>query len=183
MIVLLLLFHPLLSFATFSSAYLFFYIPENSNLMLFSLLLLLLCDNMCPIQFHFLIFIWFSIGFCWVIFHSSSFVILSVHLIFIIHLKHLFTNICNLLVIWLVIFQVSQVYNNNTDFTFVLDICVLIFLIYKTYYDMLWLLNTGYSWTYTPFARIISSTTFNAQFSLFVNNMFVTLLSSTCFEH
>ena len=33
------------------------------------------------------------------------------------------------------------------------------------------------------FYRIISSTNFNAQFSLFVNNMFVTLLSSTCFEH
>ena len=31
--------------------------------------------------------------------------------------------------------------------------------------------------------RIISSTNFNAQFSLFINNMFVTLLSSTCFEH
>ena len=30
--------------------------------------------------------------------------------------------------------------------------------------------------------RIISSTKFNAQFSLFVNNTFVTLLSSTCFE-
>ena len=31
--------------------------------------------------------------------------------------------------------------------------------------------------------RLISSTNFNAQFSLFINNMFVTLLSSTCFEH
>ena len=31
--------------------------------------------------------------------------------------------------------------------------------------------------------RIISSTNFNAQFSLFIKNMFVTLLSSTCFEH
>ena len=30
---------------------------------------------------------------------------------------------------------------------------------------------------------IISSTNFNEQFSLFINNMFVTLLSSTCFEH
>jgi hypothetical protein len=36
------LFHPLLPFATFSSAYLFFYIPEDSNLMRFSLLVLLL---------------------------------------------------------------------------------------------------------------------------------------------
>ena len=31
--------------------------------------------------------------------------------------------------------------------------------------------------------RFISSTNFNAQFSLFINNMSVTLLSSTCFEH
>ena len=31
--------------------------------------------------------------------------------------------------------------------------------------------------------RIISSTNFNAQFSLFINNKFSTLLSSTCFEH
>ena len=30
---------------------------------------------------------------------------------------------------------------------------------------------------------LISSTNFNAQFSLFINNMFVTLLSTTCFEH
>jgi hypothetical protein len=36
------------------------------------------------------------------ILHSSSFVILSVHFIFIICLKHLFTNLCNILVIWLV---------------------------------------------------------------------------------
>ena len=32
------------------------------------------------------------------------------------------------------------------------------------------------------YTKIISSTKFNAQF-LFVNSMFVTLLSSTCFEH
>ena len=43
MIILFFLFRPLLSFATFSSAYLFFYIPEDSSLMRFSLLLLLLC--------------------------------------------------------------------------------------------------------------------------------------------
>ena len=35
----------------------------------------------------------------------------------------------------------------------------------------------------SPYARIISSTNFNAEFSLFINNTFVTLLSSTCFEH
>ena len=34
--------------------------------------------NVCPIQFHFLLFIWISIGFCLVILHSSSLVILSV---------------------------------------------------------------------------------------------------------
>jgi len=42
MIFLRFLFHPLLSFATFSSAYLFFYTPKDSNLMRFSLLLLFL---------------------------------------------------------------------------------------------------------------------------------------------
>jgi len=45
----------------------------------------------------------------------SSFVILSVRFIFIIRLKHLFTNICSLLVIWFVVFQVSQEHNNNID--------------------------------------------------------------------
>ena len=30
--------------------------------------------NVCPIQFHFLLFIRFSISFCWVILHNSSFV-------------------------------------------------------------------------------------------------------------
>ena len=43
--------------------------------------------NVCPIQFHFLLFIWFSIDFWWVILHSSSFVILLVHFIFIIRPK------------------------------------------------------------------------------------------------
>jgi len=33
------------------------------------------------------------------------------------------------------------------------------------------------------FCVTIECTNFNAQFSLFINNMFVTLLSSTCFEH
>jgi len=56
--------------------------------------------NVCPSQFHFLLFIWISFGFSLVILHSSSFVILSVHFIFIIRLKHLFINVCNLLVIW-----------------------------------------------------------------------------------
>jgi len=42
MIFLYFLFRPLLSFATFFSTYLFFYTPENSNPMQFSLLLLLL---------------------------------------------------------------------------------------------------------------------------------------------
>jgi len=62
-----------------------------------------------------------SIGFCLVILHSSLFGILLVHFIFIICLKHSFINVCNLLVILLVVFHVSQSYN-NTDFTFVLNI-------------------------------------------------------------
>ena len=86
----------------------------------FSIVPVSLC-NVCPIQFHFLLFIWLSIDFWWVILHNSSSIILSVHFKFIVCLKHLFTNICSLLVIWLVVFQVSQAYN-NTDFTFVLNI-------------------------------------------------------------
>jgi len=65
-----------------------------------------------------------------VILYSSSFVILSVHFIITIRLKHLFTNICSLLVIWLVVFQVSLAYN-NIDFTFVMNIRIL------TSFDML----------------------------------------------
>jgi len=95
----------------------------------------------CPIQFqfHFLLFIWFSIDFWWVILRSSSFVILSVRFIIIICLKHLFTNICSLLVIWLVVFQISQACN-NTDFTLVLNIRIL------TSFHMLRFLHTRYSW-------------------------------------
>ena len=96
--------------------------------------------NACPVQFHFLLFIWFPVDFCWVILHNSSFVFLSVHFILIIRLKHLFTNFCSFLIIWLVLFQVSQACN-NTDFTFVLNIRIL------TPFDMLWFLHTGCSWT------------------------------------
>jgi hypothetical protein len=60
--------------------------------------------NVRPIQPHFLLFVRFSINFCWVILHNSSFVILSAHFIFSIRLKHLFTNICSFLIIWLVLF-------------------------------------------------------------------------------
>ena len=49
--------------------------------------------NVCPNQFNFLLFVWISIGFCLIIFHSSSFVLLSVHFIFIIRLKHLYINL------------------------------------------------------------------------------------------
>ena len=65
MIFLFLLFHPLLFFATSSSAYLFFYVPEDSNLMLFSLLLLLLCVMcvQCNSIFFFLsVFLFASVG-------------------------------------------------------------------------------------------------------------------------
>jgi hypothetical protein len=106
-----------LSFATFFSAFLFFGVPEDSNPMQFSLLFLLfyiMCVLSSPIFFFLSEFIGFYLG----ILHSSSFVILSIHFIFIIYLKHLFVNVCNVLVIWLVVFQVSQAYN-NTDFTFV----------------------------------------------------------------
>ena len=111
MIFLCFLFYPVLSFATFSAAYLFFSISEDSNLIRFFSIAPASLRNVCPIRFHFLLFIWVSIGFCLVIFHNSSIVILSVHFIFIIRLKHLFINICSLLVIWLVVFQISQVCN------------------------------------------------------------------------
>ena len=35
----------------------------------------------------------------------------------------------------------------------------------------------------STFTDTILLTNLNAQFTLFINNMFVTLLSSTCFEH
>ena len=88
--------------------------------MRFSLLLLLLYVMCVQFNSNFLLFIRISIGFCLVILHSSSFVILSVYFIFIIRLKHLFINVCHLLVIWLVVFQVSHPYN-NTDFTLLLN--------------------------------------------------------------
>ena len=72
--------------------------------------------NVCPIQFHFLLFSSISVGFCLAILHNSSFVILSVHFIFIIRLKNLFINICNLFVIWLVVFQNDiQISGNSED--------------------------------------------------------------------
>ena len=145
MIFLFLLLHPLLSF-TFSS-FCLFYIPEGSSLILFLLLLLFLCV-MC-VQSNYIFFFlsdvllasvgWFSLVIC--------FVILLVHFI-VIHLKNLFTNICNLLVMWTAVFQVSQAYK-NTYFTFVLNIRVL------TLFDVLWFLDTGCSWTNTPFAFLI----------------------------
>ena len=58
MIFLCFLFQPLLSFATFSSVYLFFCIPEDSNLMQFSLLPLLLwvmCVQICDIHYYYLL--------------------------------------------------------------------------------------------------------------------------------
>ena len=139
--------HPLLSFTTFPSANLSFYIPEDFNVMQSSLFLLFLYVT-CPIRFHFLLFIWLSIDFWWVTLHSSLFIILSVHFIFIVLLMHSFTNICSLLINWLVVFQVSQVYN-NTDFTFVLNIHSL------TSFDISIFLHTGYSWTNTPSAFLI----------------------------
>jgi len=142
MIFLYSLFHPLLSFATFSSAYLFFYTPEDSNLMRFSLLLPLLYVMCVLSNSIFLFFIWISIGFYLVSLHSSSFVILSVHFIFIIRLKHLFIHVCNLLVIWLAVFQVSQAYN-NIDFTFVLNIRIL------TPFDIKWLQHV-HTYVYYP---------------------------------
>jgi hypothetical protein len=115
------LFHPLLFFAMFSLAYLFFCTPEDSILMQFSLLLLFL-DVMC-VQSNSIFFFKseFLLVLCLIIHHSSSFEISSVYFIFIIRLKYSFINVWYL-VISLVVFHVLQVYN-NTDFTFVLNLC------------------------------------------------------------
>jgi hypothetical protein len=88
--------------------------------------------NVCPIQFRFLLFIWISIGFSLVILHNSSLEILSVYFMFIIRLENLYINVCKLLVIWLEVFQVSHPYN-NTDFIFILNICILTTYIDITY--------------------------------------------------
>jgi len=104
--------------------------------------------NMCPIQFHFLLLIWLSIEFWWVVFHTFSFVILSGHFIFIMLLKNLFTNKCSLLVIWFVVFQVSQAYK-NTDFLFALNIYIL------TSFDMLRFFYAGCMWNNTTFPFFI----------------------------
>ena len=75
-----------------SSAYLFFYIPEDSNLIQFSLLLQLLCV-LC-VQSN-------------SVFFFLSDVLLVVHFMFIIRLKHLFINICSIFVVWLVVLHDS----------------------------------------------------------------------------
>jgi len=85
-----------------------------------------------------------------VILHSSSFVILSVHFIIIIRLKHSFTNTCSLLFIWLVVFQVSQAHH-DTYFTFVLKIRTL------TSSDTLGFFHTVYISTNTPLALLNST--------------------------
>jgi hypothetical protein len=65
MIFLCFFFHPLLSCATFFSAYLFFYTPEDPNLLRFSLLLLLLyvvCVQSNSISSFYLNFYWLLFG-------------------------------------------------------------------------------------------------------------------------
>ena len=71
--------------------------------------------NVYPIQFHFLVFIWFSIDFWWVILHSSSFVMLSVHFIFIIGLKHLVTSMIRRCTSALK--QLASMHNSSVHFT------------------------------------------------------------------
>ena len=63
---------------------------------------------MCPIQLHFRLLISIVISFWFVIFHSSTFEIVSSHLIFKILRKQLLTNVwnlfCTILLVW-TIFQ------------------------------------------------------------------------------
>jgi hypothetical protein len=64
--------------------------------------------KVCPIHFHFLIFISLSIGICCVVSHSSLFVLVLGHHILSMLRRHQLTNICNLLTVSCVIFHVSQ---------------------------------------------------------------------------
>jgi hypothetical protein len=83
MIFLYFLFRPLLSFATFLFGLPLLLYPWGfQSDAVFSVAPASL-RNVCPIQFHFILFIWISIGSCLVILHSSLFVILSVYFIFI----------------------------------------------------------------------------------------------------
>jgi hypothetical protein len=80
--------------------------------------------HVCPIHFHFLILIVFSVVSWFVISHSLSLLILFGHHIFIILCKHLFTKTCNFCINFLFIFHVSDPYN-STDLTLELKILIL----------------------------------------------------------
>jgi hypothetical protein len=67
--------------------------------------------SVCPIQDHFLFFVYLSDGFCPVCCQNSSFVTVSGHLIRRIFRKHLFINDCMLLLIFAVLFHVSHLYS------------------------------------------------------------------------
>ena len=70
--------YPLLSFATFSSAHLSLYPWGFQSNAVFSITPVSL-RNVCPIQFNFLLFIWFSIDFWWVILHLLLFKLFKIH--------------------------------------------------------------------------------------------------------
>ena len=78
------------------------------------------------IQRHFLRFISISTGSWLVLVHKVLLLTLSDHFTFIILRRHLFTNICILFTVCLVIIHVSELYN-ITDLTLELNIFMLVF--------------------------------------------------------
>jgi hypothetical protein len=69
--------------------------------------------KVCPISFHFLIFISLSICICYVVSHRSLFVMVFGHHILSMLRRHWLTNVCNLLIICCVIFHVSHPYSST----------------------------------------------------------------------
>ena len=79
-----------------------------------------------PIQRHFLRFISISTGSWFVLVHKVMLLTLSDHFTFMILRRHLFTNVCILFTVCIVIIHVSQLYN-RTDLTPELNILILVF--------------------------------------------------------
>jgi hypothetical protein len=96
--------------------------------------------SVCLIHLNFLFMIGCSIGSCSVLSQTSSFLILSYHLMFRILLMQLFTNVCIFCFIVLFITHVLKPYN-RTDFTFVLKSLsfVVVFMFFAAHILLSWM--------------------------------------------
>jgi hypothetical protein len=92
------------------------------------------------IHHYYFILIFETIGFSPVAFHSMVFLIILGHPMPIILHQHWLTNICNLVVIWLVTFHVSHPYSSK-DLTLLLNIQILVFI------EIFLFLHNGYNYT------------------------------------